>query len=69
MNLIGHFANSKIILSESYRKLEKKWRYGPADDVLPAEPEDDVPHGVHDAAGHPATLLLLLLGQPCNRYL
>ena len=42
--------------------------YGPADDVLPAEPEDDVPHGVHDAAGHPATLLLLLLGQPCNRY-
>ena len=24
MNLIGHFANSKIILSESYRKLEKK---------------------------------------------
>ena len=43
--------------------------YGPADDVLPAEPEDDVPHGVHDAAGHPATLLLLLLGQPCNRYL
>ena len=33
---------------------------------LPAEPEDDVPHGVHDTAGHPATLLLLLLGQTWN---
>ena len=34
--------------------------------VVPAEPEDDVPHGVHDTAGHPATLLLLLLGQTWN---
>ena len=31
--------------------------------VLPAEPEDDVPHRVHDAAARPAALLLLLLGQ------
>ena len=31
--------------------------------AVPAEPEDHVPHGVHDAAAHRAALLLLLLGE------
>ena len=35
--------------------------------MLPAEPEDDVPHGVHDAAPNTITLLLLLLRNAWNR--
>ena len=34
---------------------------------VPAEPKDDIPHCVHDAAPHTVTLLLLLLRNSWNR--